>query len=95
MSGFTFGTPQTTAQTSTGFAFGASTTPQAPAQQPAAPLTFGTPASTTTVTGLSIPATTSTAPGLTFGTSAPPYGAQLTTSTPSLSFGLGTATTRY
>lgn len=92
MSGFTFGTPQSTA--STGFAFGASTTPQAQAQtQPlAAPLTFGTPASTTT--GLSLPATTTTATGITFGSSAPPYGAQTTTSTPSLSFGLGTATTR-
>lgn len=123
MSGFSFGTPQAPANTGatfgtpqtsvagTGFAFGASNTPQAPAQQPAAsfgqqPATsfgqqpaasfgFGTPA-TATPSLLSAPAATTAPGGISFGMSAPPYGAQTTTSAaPSLSFGLGTAATRY
>lgn len=115
MSGFSFGTPQAPANTGatfgtpqtsvagTGFAFGASNTPQAPAQQPAASFGqqpaasfgFGTPA-TATPSLLSAPAATTAPGGISFGMSAPPYGAQTTTSAaPSLSFGLGTAATRY
>lgn len=96
MSGLSFGIPQTTVQ-STMPTFGAIGTQQAPAQQPVASLTFGTPAAAPTIAAAPVtlqPAPT-TASGLTFGLSAPPYGAQTTTATPSLTFGLGTATSRY
>lgn len=115
MSGFAFGAPQTTAA-NTGFAFGAPNTQQAaPTQQPVAPLAFGNVAPTSIQAApIALPAaaaapiaavaatTTNTASGLaTFGVSAPPYGAQQTTTlaavaAPSLTFGLGTAaTTKY
>ncbi|XP_031637892.1 nuclear pore complex protein Nup58 isoform X2 [Contarinia nasturtii] len=100
MSSFTFGQPQTTAAASSGFAFGASTPAQ---QQPAAPsfaqaaapsFGFSTPAAPKTAA--QITATPNTTSTLTFGTSAPPYGAQTTTSTaaaPAFSFGLGATST--
>lgn len=49
---------------------------------------FGTPGATAAT-----PAVAAPAPNLSFGLSAPPYGAQ-TTSTPTLGFGLGATTTR-
>lgn len=93
---FTFGTPQTTTA-STGFAFGASNTQATPAQS-ATPFGFGTPAAATTSiptlgAAPAIAATANTTAGLTFGTNAPPYGAQ-TTAASSFNFGLGATTTR-
>lgn len=92
MSGFAFGTPQTNA--STAFAFGASAaTPQASALQPAP--AFGSPSLGTAAVVPQMnpaPATTATS-GISFGLSAPPYGAQTTTAAPAsaFSFGLGTS----
>lgn len=96
---FAFGSPQAPAA-SPGFGFGAANPqPTIPVQQSVAPLTFGTatPSAMGPMPAVALPATATTASGLTFGMSAPPYGSQLPTSAaPSLTFGLGTAaTTKY
>lgn len=93
---FSFGAPQATSA-STGFAFGVSNPQQAaPAQQSVAPLGFGSAAPPSLAPAPAAQPQTSaiSSGGLTFGISAPPYGAQTATSAaPSLTFGLGTAAT--
>lgn len=107
MSGFTFGTPQTTASTglnfgasnptaaNAGFAFGASNVQQVPAQSTLPTFSFGPSSSTVTPTIGIIASTNTTSVGsIGFGASVPPYGAQTTTVAPSLTFGLGSTTSR-
>lgn len=104
MSGFSFGTPQTTTSVPS-FGFGSPATQQAPTQQPAPSFGFGTPSTTPAASVPTLAPTAAaiapiapiatTTSGLSFGLSAPPYGSQTTTAAaPSaFSFGLGTTGT--